>query len=857
MIRRSRCVHVTVILVILQLVGFLILRRSAPQVLTPLHHLPFKLGELAALFSERDAYSFNLWCDRVFQGVLRSASEEPELVPNAEKNEDKENNEKKLKEKDEERARLRLAHYLVNASAEPNHHLVSVPSFLGNDDYNPHLLPFDPRFTLSMILHDINNVSALKENYDFSYTLPLFHWADWTDLSVLHPHFLSFGDSRSTCTHFITRRPRRTKKNPNPVVKPPSWCLEDHMVAWTKENEDSDLYFKGCLQEILKSPYRTGFHIFQYGQRSTKPLKALEGASFLNDFMPKPLSVVLLLPHESGNQVTIQLGVNHEIGSRQRLVDSDLAQRVARETTTLDLRLEVSALSEAIRERPAVLLHPVKEVVHEDFVDPSDEQLLELSQKTTLSANEVNYYKSLHLSTEVERPTKYFYEAQLLRSTKNWGLGGHYDWRFFKDIINFSEYETLSLHGLTQAWLRFTNANNLTTWVAHGSLLSWYWNGISFPWDADVDVQMPVKDLHKLSRHFNQSVIVDFGTNPSKEVKTGRYFLDCGTWVSHRRMGNGLNNIDARFIDMDTGLYIDITGLAVSNTFGPERYDHLVPKELERPVYENRKKNTKQRGPDEREFERNTYLHLYNCRNNHFTRLEEITPMTLSYFEGVPAWIPKGFVPMLEEEYKEGGLVQQKFKNYVFLPRLRLWVEMQFISDFVNSIGNDFKPMLELGHHRSKALGLVDKVSIYSMSDENYLELMARHPQLLTEYLATREVTEVHESEMRRYLKKKSTSDVLFGEEGLRRMFESFRRGFLDYRRLKDGYDFDKKVEELTGEVESFRLGQSAKVAEMKLRDEQAPKLEPMAIGEPKPGEILFQTPELAAKQPKRPELLQ
>ena len=72
-------------------------------------------------------------------------------------------------------------------------------------------------------------------------------------------------------------------------------------------------------------------------------------------------------------------------------------------------------------------------------------------------------------------------------------------------------------------------------------------------------------DLHKLSLQFNQTIVVE-----DPEDGFGRYFLDIGSFITLREKGNGNNNIDARFIDIDTGLYIDITALALSNSETPK-----------------------------------------------------------------------------------------------------------------------------------------------------------------------------------------------------------------------------------------------------------------------------------------------
>ena len=60
--------------------------------------------------------------------------------------------------------------------------------------------------------------------------------------------------------------------------------------------------------------------------------------------------------------------------------------------------------------------------------------------------------------------------------------GEHYDWRFYNGLtIHNAQQQSIILHRLLKNYLKFTQSNNLITWIAHGSLLSWYWNGINFP----------------------------------------------------------------------------------------------------------------------------------------------------------------------------------------------------------------------------------------------------------------------------------------------------------------------------------------------------------------------------------------
>ncbi|GEQ69206.1 hypothetical protein JCM33374_g2877 [Metschnikowia sp. JCM 33374] len=359
------------------------------------------------------------------------------------------------------------------------------------------------------------------------------------------------------------------------------------------------------------------------------------------------------------------------------------------------------------------------------------------------------------------------------------------------------------LHGLISAWLRVTNANNMTTWIAHGSLLGWYWNGISFPWDADYDVQMPIADLHKLSRQFNQTVIVDFGTSNSQEVRLGRYFLDCGTWVSHRGPGNGLNNIDARFIDMDSGLYIDITGLAVSPITAPERYESQLPAELQRPVGFN-----SSRADPETEFRRNMAGHLYNCRNRHFSSLQEISPLRLTLMEGVPAYIPNNFTAMLEAEYSARGINGQIFRSHTFLPRLRLWVPSKILSHYSQNIQHQAAKQVDLGDHVPGALEHVDKYWIYEFSDQDYLEMMNLEKEMLFEYLVTKDTTVIHQEEMELLLSDQSTEDFFFEDGVFKHKLGHLRRDINNYMAVKQHREFPEKLREYMDMYQSYKKGE-------------------------------------------------
>jgi hypothetical protein len=53
---------------------------------------------------------------------------------------------------------------------------------------------------------------------------------------------------------------------------------------------------------------------------------------------------------------------------------------------------------------------------------------------------------------------------------------GHYDARFFTTVVSDEERKQTQLH-MIRAYLDFFREKGLDTWIAHGTLLGWWWNG--------------------------------------------------------------------------------------------------------------------------------------------------------------------------------------------------------------------------------------------------------------------------------------------------------------------------------------------------------------------------------------------
>ncbi|KAJ3223305.1 hypothetical protein HDU81_009248 [Chytriomyces hyalinus] len=205
---------------------------------------------------------------------------------------------------------------------------------------------------------------------------------------------------------------------------------------------------------------------------------------------------------------------------------------------------------------------------------------------------------------------KYFFEA---------GSDGKRDERFAEKSITPQSPQappnhdlttaTKSLHALIKAWSQFCHEQNISWWLAHGTLLSWHWNTRIFPWDTDLDIQMSVHELLQLAARFNQTLL------------NSRFLVDVAPSIVVRS-AQEFSAIDARLIDTKTGYLMDITGLA-----GLDGSDETV-----------------------------------GCKKPHAYQLTDILPLHETVFEGVKAWRPHAALKILKEEYGEAALVSTTYR---------------------------------------------------------------------------------------------------------------------------------------------------------------------------------------------------
>jgi LicD family len=170
----------------------------------------------------------------------------------------------------------------------------------------------------------------------------------------------------------------------------------------------------------------------------------------------------------------------------------------------------------------------------------------------------------------------------------------------------------------------------VTTWLAHGTLLGWYWNERVLPWDTDLDVQVWFDGLQTLAEQYNMtkysytatesfSPLASSSAEGEVPVEIHReYLLDINPNFTVRQRGNWMNIIDGRWIDTSNGMFIDITGL------------------------------TKSRG-------------VWADKCCHAYKEEQLKPLLETTFEGVSALVPKEYADVLVREYHDSALVATTF----------------------------------------------------------------------------------------------------------------------------------------------------------------------------------------------------
>lgn len=217
------------------------------------------------------------------------------------------------------------------------------------------------------------------------------------------------------------------------------------------------------------------------------------------------------------------------------------------------------------------------------------------------------------------------------------------------------ENQRTNLTSLTQAYLSTMSDLGAETWIIHGTLMGWWWNRKAslttnahqtssdriqiMPWDSDIDVHVSEDTMHFLASYYNMTI----HTVRTTHAPQGKnYMLEINPkWVDGSPEDE-LNQIDGRWIDMLSGVFIDITAVRRQRKyqgilFCKDRHKYRV-----------------------------SVVPALNCCRAQSANLccpkeADLFPLRDSVFEERPVKIPYNYAELLQEEYGRISLTRTRF----------------------------------------------------------------------------------------------------------------------------------------------------------------------------------------------------
>lgn len=199
----------------------------------------------------------------------------------------------------------------------------------------------------------------------------------------------------------------------------------------------------------------------------------------------------------------------------------------------------------------------------------------------------------------------------------------HYDTRYFQKELAADERRTV-LEDLIRSYLNVTNHYEIETWLAHGTLMGWWWGGRIMPWDSDIDVQLSFETLDSIAPELNFTEFRYEMRHADGQLVSKSYLLDINPYYGEAGVGDGNNVIDARWIDTHSGMFVDITAVRQRDDSGK-----------------------------------------WSCKDRHTYEGAELWPLIESEFEGVAALVPAKPTALLRAEYGQESTQREEFMGYV------------------------------------------------------------------------------------------------------------------------------------------------------------------------------------------------
>ncbi|EGW35806.1 uncharacterized protein SPAPADRAFT_48767 [Spathaspora passalidarum NRRL Y-27907] len=596
-------------------------------------------------------------------------------------------------------------------------HKVTSEVTIPTDYFETEELVQDPRVTFAITLNWIyHQIKVDPENVSFP-----FNWADWVDLTYLNHQISKPVNEKIKCSDLIEHIHFNT---PDDKAK----SIADPMFFGCKNTQDlteKEMEEMG-LTNLDRMP---GF--FQFYHTVFKPsefIRMLQGKTYLLSKMPLPHQVIFL--NDAGDDLTFQ--VDGKTTARELLktyiTNNSLEKN---KIITLDPIKEFQQLLDLQGANTYENLYDADKIYHMSrswFHYGSDNvtnQIERLTSQEELTPIERGYLTSLIISKEASEKKPHnepmFFNTGTFRKTSmNNDDGGHYDWRFINGRWRDRYRHAILLERLLRSWFKFCQKNGIVSWINFGSLLGWYRNGAIYPFDLDMDIQMSMYHMTILGKKFNQTLVVE-----DLHEGTGKYFIEVGTFIHNRnKIGRYLNHIDARLIDADSGLYIDLTALATETKYSdvhPKFFKDICDDRVEGPVLE-----------DDGDTE------VYNDRNDWVYKFGNLSPLRLTFFEGVPFYVPKQIVKRMKFQYPCGTLNNFEFKQWYYIEQVGTWIHEK-----------ELFAVLNVAEIKKKGKINIDKVKkqVENLTDEQLYTLISNDPATLSNYQLARRTSGFHTKE--------------------------------------------------------------------------------------------------------------
>ncbi|KAI1563645.1 LicD domain containing protein [Pyrenophora tritici-repentis] len=273
----------------------------------------------------------------------------------------------------------------------------------------------------------------------------------------------------------------------------------------------------------------------------------------------------------------------------------------------------------------------------------------------------VNSFSNAHTYAQ-HAPNKYFHEST---------FHSHYDGRFASAEVPALE-RTWHLRLMLKAYTDTMERIGIQTWIMHGCLLGWWWGGTLMPWDKDLDFLVEEGGIAELGswwnmteeeegrrgdwirrgRYKDDSRKEDEGTRQKRETweaqvrKEGKkYLLEVNPNYTNTSTTDIYNFIDARWIDVSNGLYIDITALHIAPTQSPDTSPSSSSPSSPSP------------SPSTPSTD-DTPTQLYT-KDTHAYTSTQLFPLRHTTLEGVPIKVPYAYEELLLEEYGDEALTER------------------------------------------------------------------------------------------------------------------------------------------------------------------------------------------------------